>query len=288
MIPSLQSQAQPGFPIHKLPPPCFGGLQRDAPSTEQPGVEQSCTETAQGEQIWGCFPCYQLGFASCLLGSCQGLAAGAATRLAPADAERPEGGAAASLWDAPSRKALVPTLSWSPASPSPAFQPPNLCVVLLWLALPTVEPVCASPLSSLPPTLQSGVPRSPGEGLCPRSEVPASRWHPVVQVAVPHGAVPQPEPRDPSPGSGQLRPVCRLLGAAALSASHRGVFTARREPACPDSPTPPRAPHFIHPHISIQHLIPVFMGISIRFTDTAITEPGFTRETSGEQRTESP
>lgn len=31
-----------------------------------------------------------------------------------------------------------------------------------------------------------------------------------------------------------------------------------------------------------------FMGISIHFTDTAITEPGFTRETSGERSTEPP
>lgn len=47
----------------------------------------------------------------------------------------------------------------------------------------------------------------------------------------------------------------------------------------------------MYPYISIYIHIAFdtdFMGISIRFTDTAITEPGFTRETSGEQSTESP
>lgn len=66
------------------------------------------------------------------------------------------------------------------------------------------------------------------------------------------------EPGCPSPGSLPCQPVCAAPGAAASPAFSLRVFTAQREPSCPNSP---HAPNFIvlsiYPYISIWHLIQV-------------------------------
>lgn len=78
----------------------------------------------------------------------------------------------------------------------------------------------------------------------PHGEVPLSR-----RLSMGAGLA---EPGCPSPGSWPCQAVCAAPGAAASPAFHLCVFTAQREPSCPNSLC---APNFIvlsiYPYISI-------------------------------------
>lgn len=143
--------------------------------------------------------------------------------------------------------------------------------------------LCASPTSSLLLiTLAAHLQIAPGSGVLLGSlhsqapPTPGCReglgcWGALVRLPQPfagvcplhsHGEVPLPqrlsmgaglmEPGCPSPGSWPCQPVCAAPGAAASPAFHLCVFTAQREPSCPNSPC---APNFIvlpiYPYISI-------------------------------------
>ena len=157
-----------------------------------------------------------------------------------------------------------------------------------WAAVIHSKDLCASPLPSLPPiTLAAHLQAASSSGVSLRSccsqaplALPAARvraaggpwWgfpspvkgpvpcRPMERSLCPRGfpwaqvsAGPRSaDPGCPSPGSWLCRPVCTAPGAAASPAFHLCVFTARREPSCPNSP---RAPNFIvlsiYPYISI-------------------------------------